>query len=182
MGTSRAGIGADDVEVFLRRLGERVTQPATLLLIGGGALSLLGSPRRTLDIDYVGSDLPRADDSIATLIKELASELQIEVEGVPLDQFIPLPEGADTRHRIIGKYGNLSAYICDPYSIAISKLDRGFETDIQDIAFLALNGHISLDTLEHYANVALERASAYDLNPRAFREHLRALRLVLGQP
>ena len=62
--------------------------------------------------------------------------MKLEVEGVPIDQFIPLPNGASSRHRLIGRYGNLTAYVFDPYSIAISKIDRGFETDLQDVLFL----------------------------------------------
>jgi len=38
-------------------LGKRYAREATLLLLGGSALCLLGSPRPTLDIDYVGDDL-----------------------------------------------------------------------------------------------------------------------------
>lgn len=38
---------------FMQRLGERYAGSATLLLLGGSALCLLGNPRRTLDIDYL---------------------------------------------------------------------------------------------------------------------------------
>ncbi len=51
MGHSAGGLTAADVEAFLQRLGERVQEPATLYLVGGSAMCLLGSPRRTLDND-----------------------------------------------------------------------------------------------------------------------------------
>ena len=37
-----------EVLAFLKRLGASYPRPATLYLLGGGALCLLGSPRRTL--------------------------------------------------------------------------------------------------------------------------------------
>ena len=44
-------IATTEILDFLKRLGERYVRPATLFLMGGSALCLLGNPRRTLDID-----------------------------------------------------------------------------------------------------------------------------------
>lgn len=52
-----AEIAVSQIIALLTEVGQRHQQPATLLLLGGGALRLLGSPRPTLDIDYVGHDL-----------------------------------------------------------------------------------------------------------------------------
>jgi hypothetical protein len=158
MGTPTSGLTSADIEEFLRRLGKRVQQPTNLYLIGGGALSLLGSPRRSLDIDYVGSDLPTPEDVLAVTIQSLAAEMKLEVEGVPIDRFIPLPHGADSRHRLIGRYGNLTAYVFDPYSIAISKIDRGFETDLQDVVFLIQRKLLVFDQLLQYANAVIQQS------------------------
>ena len=133
MGKSTGSLTIADIETFLRRLGDRYPHPTTLYLLGGSALCLLGSPRRTLDIDYFGSDRPDPEDVLAATIRSVATELHIEIEGVPLDQFIPLPQDSDSRHRFIGRFGNLIVYVFDPYSIAISKLDRGFETDPHEL-------------------------------------------------
>ena len=51
MGHSAGGLTAADIEAFLLRLGERIPQTTTLYLVGGSAMCLLGSPRRTLDND-----------------------------------------------------------------------------------------------------------------------------------
>ena len=37
---------------FFQRLGEQITEPVTIYLLGGSALCLLGSLRETLDVDY----------------------------------------------------------------------------------------------------------------------------------
>jgi hypothetical protein len=46
-----------------------------------------------------------------------------------------LPDGAEQRHYKVGQYGSIEVYTYDPYSIALSKIARGFETDIQDVLF-----------------------------------------------
>ena len=50
---------SDQIRAFLSALGNRYSRPAQLYLLGGSALCLLGSPRPTVDIDYVGDDLKR---------------------------------------------------------------------------------------------------------------------------
>lgn len=40
-----------NLNAFLQRLGERYPHPASLYLLGGSALCLLGSPRTTVDVD-----------------------------------------------------------------------------------------------------------------------------------
>lgn len=52
-----AEISVHQIISLVTEVGQRYQQSATLLLLGGSALRLLGSPRPTLDIDYVGHDL-----------------------------------------------------------------------------------------------------------------------------
>ncbi|MCL4831458.1 MAG: hypothetical protein KJZ86_03420 [Caldilineaceae bacterium] len=56
-----ATITSDQIQSFLTELGSRYPQQATLTLLGGSALCLLGSERPTLDIDYVGDDLRKSE-------------------------------------------------------------------------------------------------------------------------
>ena len=44
------------IQSILQVLGKRVT-PLSCYLVGGGALVLLGSPRLTIDIDFVGDNI-----------------------------------------------------------------------------------------------------------------------------
>ncbi len=133
-----------------------------------------------MDIDYLGNDLPNYEDPLVVAIRTVADELHVEIEGVPLDQFIPLPTGVESRHKLIGHFGNVTAYVFDPYSIAISKLDRGFMTDLQDIVFLIREGFVSIDQLIQFANDTLENSQGYDIDPREFRQHLNALLQLLS--
>ena len=53
---------------------------------------------------------------------------------------IPLPPQAQERRRLVGHYGQLDVYVFDLYSIALSKIARGFETDFEDVLFLLVRG------------------------------------------
>jgi hypothetical protein len=164
----------DAILDFLVELGKRVSLPSRLMLLGGSALSLLGSPRPTLDIDYLGDDLHK--DDLQRTIDQLAAEMHLEVEAVPLERFIPLPSGADERHQFYRRFGELDVYIFDPYAIAISKVERGFDTDIDDVIFLVRGGWVELTHLEMMLEAALTRADEFDLDRAATRAHLIALR------
>ena len=58
----------------------------------------------------------------------------------------------------------MRVFIFDPYSIALSKLDRGLPSDMQDIVFLLQHGLIELPTLATVVEQALTRAVEFDLN------------------
>ena len=123
-----------EIQSILQLLGERLPSTFPLVLVGGSALALPGSPRPTIDIDFVGDDVK--PNKLHQAIMQIGKELNIDVEPVPIERFIPLPEGSDKRRIYVGQFGNLNVYVADPYSIALSKLDRGFDTDIDDIIFL----------------------------------------------
>lgn len=52
---------------FLTRLGEHYSNPATLYLLGGSALLLLGNSRQTLDIDFTTDLDPQQQQVLETL-------------------------------------------------------------------------------------------------------------------
>ncbi len=162
-----------EIQSILQTLGERVPRPSRLVLVGGSALALLGSPRLTIDIDFVGDDVH--PNELHRLIMQIAKELKIHMEPVPIERFIPLPEGSDKRSIRIGQFGNLEVYVADPYSIALSKLDRGFDTDLDDIVFLVQHNLVTLEELERITKNALPRARKFDFNPEILA-HLQELK------
>ena len=166
-----------EIQSILQRMGERVPSGSQLVLIGGSAIALLGSPRLTIDIDFMGDDLH--PNELHRFIMEIARELRIHAEPVPLERFIPLPKGNEERNIPIGRFGNLEVYVADPYSIALSKLDRGLETDFEDIVFLLQRNFITLKELERILRDALPHAHEFDFNPD-IREHLDELKDRLG--
>ena len=102
----------------------------------------------------------------------------MDAEPVPIERFIPLPPGSDKRQIHIGLFGNPDVYVADPYSIALSKLDRGFDTDLDDILFLIRNHYVVLEELERLTTNALAHASKFDFNPEIL-DHLQELKTRL---
>ncbi len=139
---------------------------------------MLGSPRRTRDLDVVGSDLRshQPGSSLQSVIERVAKEMKIAVDPIPFDEFIPLPAGAETRHQPVGRYGLLKVYIFDPYSIALSKIERGFKTDIQDVTFMLRKRIIVLEQLGEMAEAMLSRTREFDLDAGQIHANLKLLR------
>jgi Nucleotidyltransferase of unknown function (DUF6036) len=165
---------------FLTALGARQAEPVQLSLLGGCALILLGSPRTTADIDYVGDDIRQT--GFQQTIVQVASELQLKVEPVPIDRFVPLPPDSEARRVFIARYGMIDVYVVDPYVIALSKLDRGFDTDFDDIVFLITRGMVNLERLAELVASTLMQAAAYNMDPAAMHQHLAIVRQRASHP
>ncbi len=81
----------------------------------------------------------------------------------------------------MGRYGNLDVYIFDLYSIALSKIARGFESDIEDVEFLINRKLITWDALnEHYQSI-LPRARSVDIDPREFQQYFETLKRKMNR-
>ena len=106
----------------------------------------------------------------------VARELKIYVEPVAIERFIPLPEGSNKRNIRIGQFGNLEVFVADPYSISLSKLDRGFDTDFDDIIFLVKRRLIDIEELDRIMRKALLRAREFDMNATEVLAHFQVLK------
>lgn len=174
-------VSTKQLESFLQELGKRYPKSATLYLLGGSALVLLGGNRPTLDIDYVGIDIPGLWDELQHLIDELASEMGLKVDAVPYQEMIPPLADAANRHIRVGEYGRIHVYIFDPYGIALGKLDRGFPSDLEDVVFLIRRNLISLTQLEKFIQDAIPSARQFDLNPKQMQKNLDIVRRMFGR-
>lgn len=152
-----------ELKEALTQIGERVPPQSKIILIGGSAMLLLGNPRLTLDIDFIGDDINPSE--LHRLIIQIAKELKIQIEPVPLKRFVPLPAGNEKRNIPITHFENLEVYVADPYSIALSKVDRGLDSDFEDIIFLIENNHINLKEFESVVNKSISQAGKFDLHP-----------------
>lgn len=169
-------VTSDTLHAFLQRLGERYPGTGAFYLLRGSALCLLGNPRTTVDVDYTFElDAGSAEELEAT-VNELATEMHLDVDAVPLGEFVPLPPQARERRRFVGRYGQLAVYIYDPYSIALSKIARGFEADLEDVMFLLHQGLIEFADLERHFNTVLPNAPQADVIPSEFRAYFEEIR------
>ena len=161
---------------FLKRLGEQTSGAATLYLLGGSALCLLGNPRSTLDVDYDLEVSGGTVDEFRALVDRLAADMQLDMELVPLREFVPIPPDAGQRRRLVGQFGPLTVYIYDLYSIALSKIARGFEPDIEDVMFLLRERLIEFSELERLFQAVLPDAREADIIPNEFQAYFDEVR------
>lgn len=124
--------------VLQKKIGTHVPAGSALILVGGSTLALLGNMRPTIDIDFVGDDIHPSE--LHQSLLKMAEDFGVYADPVPLERFIPLPEGSAERRIHIGQFGNLEIYVADPYSIALSKIDRGMDTDYDDLLFSSKTG------------------------------------------
>ena len=83
--------------------------------------------------------------------------------------------GSTERKIRIDQFGNLEFFIADPYCIALRKLDRGFDTDFNDIIFLIQQNFVSLNEPQLSTRDALPHARKYDIHPDIL-DHLKELK------
>jgi hypothetical protein len=133
-------VAKETIQIFLAEVGRRYDKPGVLYLLGGSALCLLGNSRPTLDIDYVGDDLRK--DALQQVIDDVAQEMRLEVNAVPISGFIPISDTAYERSLYVGRFNNLHVYVFDPYAIALSK------AALQQAAKFGLNAKAMLNHLQ----------------------------------
>ncbi len=111
----------------MQRVGEIVSEPATIYLTGGATAVLLGFREGTIDIDIAGEL-----DQLFGEIPALKRTLNINVEIAKPTDFVPVLAGETERHIFIGTFGEASFYHFDPYGQVFSKVVRAHATDLHD--------------------------------------------------
>jgi hypothetical protein len=165
------------IEEFLRALGERFRHPGRLLLVGGTTVVLRDLRAQTLDIDLSADIDPAWREEFVRVVRELKESLDVNVEEVSPAEFIPLPSGHESRSVYVGRFGELEVCHFDPYSTALSKVERGTEKDFADVRAMLGAGLLVRDRLEACFKDCLERYGRESLrqDPARFRRHFESL-------
>jgi hypothetical protein len=104
-----------------------------VFFVGGGTAVLMGWRASTIDVD-----LYTDNDAIFRNVQGLKEELQLSIDFVRPEDFVPPLAGSSDRHVLIEVIGKVSFYHYDPYAQLLSKVVRGFSRDMQDArSFLA---------------------------------------------
>src|SRR3954464_2971564 len=121
---------AERVRRLAAELGRAVPAGTKMYLTGGATAVLEGWRESTVDIDVrFEPDSDAALRKIAALKEELAVNVEL---ASPLD-FLPELPGWRERSRFRFRERNLEVFDFDLYSQALSKLQRGFELDLEDV-------------------------------------------------
>jgi hypothetical protein len=108
-----------------------------MYLTGGATAVLEGWRESTVDVDV---RFEPDSDAALSRIAEIKERLAVNVElASPLD-FLPPLDGWRERSRFRFREGNLEVFDFDPYSQALSKLERGFELDLDDVRSMVDSG------------------------------------------
>ncbi len=162
-------VSSEKLIFFLETLGRQYPDKDQLILLGGCALHLLGSSRPTLDVDYVGDDLKKG--TFDRFLEEVAQKLQLDVEAVPIENFLPVTVEDMEGCLLFGKFGEIEVFILNPYIIAFSKVERGFDTDIEDVIFLINNKYIEPEIMTTRIRNTLLQANKYDIDGNSVMNH-----------
>ena len=128
---------ADRIRRFMRALGSEADEDALAYLTGGATAVLYGWRPTTVDVDI--TFVPESD-RLLRAIARLKDELRVNVELVSPGDFIPLPEGWESRSLFVAREGRVSFYHFDPYSQALAKLERAHAQDLEDVRSLLAAG------------------------------------------
>ncbi len=121
------------------RFARNTTVPVNVYFTGGTTAVLFGWREATIDIDLRFD--PEVDE-LYRAIPKIKEDLRINVELASPPDFIPQLPGWKERCRFIDRVGTVSFYHYDPYSQALSKIERGHEKDLLDIDSMLREGLI----------------------------------------
>jgi hypothetical protein len=171
----RQPVDRERIEAFVRALGREARRDTKLYLTGGATAVLHGWRAATLDIDVRFE--PEADELLLAIAR-LKDELDLNVELASPPDFIPELPGWRERSPFVLREGRIDVHTFDFYSQALSKLERGFEQDLEDVAAMLRDELVDRErTREFFTEIepSLFRYPAID--PSSFRAKVeRALR------
>jgi hypothetical protein len=166
----RPPVDDDRLRELARRLGRIATSPTRLYLTGGATAVIEGWRPSTVDVDL---RLEPDTDELLRALPALKHDLDVNIELASPPDFVPELPGWRERSPFIFQEGNVSVHHFDFYSQALSKIERGFEQDLEDVSAMfreALVQPARLCELYDLIEPGLYRYPALD--PAVFRRKL----------
>lgn len=155
------------IEAFMVALGKRVHGEGSIYLTGGATAVLHGWRSTTIDVDIKPDPEPRGFFDAIASIKD---ELDVNVELASPDQFIPALSGWRERSIFIARHGTVQFFHYDPYSQALSKLQRRHARDLHDAKSMLKDGLIRVGQLRDlFAQIEPQLIRYPAIDPGSFR-------------
>ena len=177
----RPNVDKQLIENFLKNLGRAFRKQGRLYLVGGAALVHAGvRTGTTQDIDIEIRSVN--EDEMSEAIRRLKDSMKVNVEFASPSDFIPIPAQWEMNAKYVGRFGSIDVFYFDFYSIALSKIERGSTSDVNDVRLLVEQGIIELSKLDVAYNEVLPRVGKRPYNrldPQKFIEHYNAIRQLL---
>lgn len=163
---------AERIRAFMRSAGAAAAHDGVCYLAGGATAVLLGWRATTIDVDVA---LDPEQDELLRELPRIKNELGINVELASPGDFIPLPREWEGRAISVAKEGLLTFSHFDPYSQALSKLERGHERDLEDVTAMIRLRLVEPERLrELFAEIESELYRFPAIDPATFRSAVEA--------
>lgn len=163
----RGPVDAERVRALAGLLSKAAAQDTTLYLTGGSTAVMEGWRASTVDVDLL---LEPESDELLRAIVDAKEELDVNIELAAPPHFIPELPGWRGRSPFVLQEGRLTVRHFDPYSQALSKIERGFEQDLLDVAEMVSRGMVDpARARELFDEIEPERFRYPAIDPAAFR-------------
>jgi hypothetical protein len=138
-----------------------------IYLVGGGTAVFERWRESSID-----ADLYAEQDEIFRDVQGIKERLQLNIEFVRPEDFVPSLAGSEARHVLIETMGRVSFYHYDPYAQLLSKVVRGFARDLADAKAFVTSGMVDLHEFKRLVRGIPE--SVYSKYPRLSAKAVRA--------
>ncbi|HEX3692571.1 MAG TPA: DUF6036 family nucleotidyltransferase [Solirubrobacteraceae bacterium] len=157
---------------FARALGLAARHPTRLYLTGGASAVLEGWRASTVDVDVRFEP----DDDLLRALPALKERLGINVELASPPDFVPELPGWRERSKLLFSEGNVSVHHFDFYSQALSKIERSFDQDLEDVGAMISLGLVEPERLGAlYDQIESELYRYPAIDPAVLREKVEAI-------
>ncbi len=112
----------------------------------------------------IDADLYSARDHIFHDVQAIKERLNLNIELVRPEHFVPALEDSADRHVFIETVGRVSFYHYDPCAQLLSKIVRGFERDLVDAKSFVSSGMVDVESFRELVRAIPE--SAWSQYPR----------------
>ncbi|MGI8946000.1 MAG: DUF6036 family nucleotidyltransferase [Thermoleophilaceae bacterium] len=164
----RARADEKRIRALARELARVAREETTLYLTGGATAVLEGWRMTTIDVDI---RLEPDSDHLLRRIALLKEELNLNVELASPPDFIPELPGWRERSPFAFSEGKVQVRHFDPYSQALSKIERGFAHDLDDVAAMLASGLVEpARARELFEQITPELFRYPAIDPGSFRD------------
>lgn len=135
----------DELATFLRAVNGALNEPVRLVVIGGTAIALKYDARHsTTDVDITSSSAPLA---IALERAREQTGLPVPVQAVGGVVFAPDDYEERLERVSLGNLERLTVFVPEKHDLALMKVSRGLEHDLQGVEEIHRASPLQLETL-----------------------------------
>lgn len=163
----REPLTAERLHLFMKALAAEARSASSVYFVGGASSVLLGWRTSTIDVDL--KIIPESDEILRSL-PQIKERLHVNIELASPADFIPELPGWQERSPSIHKQGKLAFFHYDFYAQALAKIERGFSTDLEDVAHMIGSGLVKPERLQELFSAIEDQIYLYpELDREKFR-------------